>query len=242
MRTKLVLACAALVVLVGVLVTWLGVSPPMVSGQSVELVPFATRQCCVDTIADLRALSTFRCPCVTVHGYHTPGDGGGGDFYWDPASTEPDNRGTVIASNSQPPSGAWRRLMSGPVSINVKWFGATGDGTTNDAGAIQAAIEVIRGTVSHVNGQLDGGGIVDFPVGDYRIDAPIDAYSGIRLQGGGPASRLVEGPAFVGSERIRLRAIPGSSQDRYQGGEILNLEFKATSTVSRRSGNQHHWS
>ena len=40
---------------------------------------------CVDTIAKLKELipAPDTPPCVTVHGYHKPGDGGGGSFFWD---------------------------------------------------------------------------------------------------------------------------------------------------------------
>lgn len=55
-------------------------------------------------------------------GYWNPGDNGGGDFYWD-ASGGPDNGGTVIAVGS----GSWKRILSD--SLNVRWFGAKGDGT-----------------------------------------------------------------------------------------------------------------
>jgi len=48
------------------------------------------------TVADLRDLMPGRYDCVTVLGYHAPGDEGGGTFYWDAASGESDNGGTVL--------------------------------------------------------------------------------------------------------------------------------------------------
>ncbi len=53
---------------------------------------------CLDTIADLWALAPGAIKCPNVLGYHTPDDGGGGAFYWDAASTEPQNGGTVFKS------------------------------------------------------------------------------------------------------------------------------------------------
>lgn len=47
-------------------------------------------------------------------------------------------KATAIASTA----GAWVRVYTG--SANVKWFGATGDGTTDDATAIQKAIDLVR--------------------------------------------------------------------------------------------------
>ena len=49
-------------------------------------------------------------------------------------------------------------MIDGAV-VNVKDFGATGDGTTNDTVAIQAAIDSLAAT----------GGTVFFPTGTYRI-------------------------------------------------------------------------
>jgi len=83
------------------------------------------RELCVDTMDDLRNLAGGVVSCLTLLGYYAKGDGGGGDFYWDSASTESDNGGTVIAP-PHPATGRWKRLISGPIS--VKWFGARGDG------------------------------------------------------------------------------------------------------------------
>jgi hypothetical protein len=78
---------------------------------------------CVNSIADLRALNPGAVPCLTLLGYYAPGDGGGGDLYWDPLATDLDNDGTTIApAPNPPPTGRWRRLVDGPLS--VKWFGA----------------------------------------------------------------------------------------------------------------------
>ncbi len=81
---------------------------------------------CLDTITDLRVSAPGKVKCATVLGYHAPGDGGGGDFYWDASNNEDENGGTVIVSQSGPPTGRWKRVIEGPVSI--KWFGAMGDG------------------------------------------------------------------------------------------------------------------
>lgn len=73
-----------------------------------------------------------------VLGYNIPGDSGGGDFFWDAASTVPDNSGTIIKPDLHTGAGRWTRLFPGNVS--VKWFGATGDGATDDSAAIEAAL------------------------------------------------------------------------------------------------------
>jgi len=50
-------------------------------------------------------------------------------FYWDAASTEVDNGGTIIQATAIT-TGRWKRVFSG--AVNVKWFGAKGDGVADD--------------------------------------------------------------------------------------------------------------
>lgn len=71
---------------------------------------------------------------ATLLGYYSPGDGGGGQFYWDQTSTQPDNGGTVIWRLPENPAdpipvGRWKRIFSD--SVNVKWFGAKGTDVYN---------------------------------------------------------------------------------------------------------------
>ena len=105
----------------------------------------AESECCVNSITDLRALGSGTSDCLTVLGYDTPGDGGGGEFFWDSSfnvdlNTWPqgEDGGLVIRPNGRQPSqaGRWRRKVEAAVS--VKWFGAKGDGKTIHDGAMNA--------------------------------------------------------------------------------------------------------
>jgi hypothetical protein len=127
----------------------------------------AIAECCVNSIIDLKALNAVAVQCLTVLGYHAPGDGGGGEFYWDASSSETDNGGTIIVPVSNPATGRWKRLVDGPLS--VKWFGAKGD-AVDDTAAIRAAVGA-------------GAGTVTLPPGIYRITSTIVISTACRLLG-----------------------------------------------------------
>lgn len=92
-----------------------------------------------DTIATLRTMTTSP-NRIGVTGYHTKGDGAFGSniFEWDDTSVEADNSGTIIKLDSIA-TGRYKLRYSG--AVNVKWFGAAGDGEDNDLPSIENAID-----------------------------------------------------------------------------------------------------
>lgn len=87
----------------------------------------------------------------------------------DADASSADNGGTIIVDAS---GRRWKRLFVG--EVNVKWFGAVGDGVTAAAAAIQAAIN-------------SGMGSIYIPDGQYLIDADLIVPDNVCIYFGGDA-------------------------------------------------------
>ncbi len=126
-----------------------------------------------DTAAQLGAfLGTVGGQVATTTGCLERGDGGGGQWYWDLGSSTTANVGTVIGASGV---GRWKRIYNGPIC--ARWFGATGDGTTDDTTALQRFIDALP---------VAGEGYID--AGNYRITTGLHVTTNdVRIFG--PASR-----------------------------------------------------
>lgn len=90
---------------------------------------------------------------LAITGHTTKGDGGQGLARWDASdSSTTDDGGTVWGAGT----GRWKRVYSG--AVNLRWFGAVGDGVTNDTNAIVNALAA-----------LTSGGSLYFPSGTYLV-------------------------------------------------------------------------
>jgi hypothetical protein len=142
----------------------------------------------VATISDLRNITPVVGVVNDVEGYYSIGDGGGGQFYavsGAATGTYVDNGGTIIVPTGTDGSSAWLRVIDGPIS--VKAFGARGDGVTDDAARIQAAINNFSG-------------IIAFPLGVYIVNSTLTLNVWTYLQG--QQGGFVYGPT---ASRVTLR-------------------------------------
>jgi len=87
---------------------------------------------------------------------------------------------------------ATEQLVFGPLVLNVKGYGARGDGSTDDTAAIQAALNVAP--------TLAGTGIdIVLPPGQYNLTAPLLIRGTTRLRGAGTNQVFLYGPGVTGA-------------------------------------------
>ena len=145
----------------------------------------------VPTIAALRAVIASTLPVIQcfVAGYHTGADGGEGTFWYNAAdTTSADNGGTIIVDAC---GRRWyRETQSQPISVN--WFGAVGDGTTDDSAAVLAAVAAVVSL---------GGGKVTFSARSYQLGTTTLAVtsSSVEFQGAGAFATVL---LFTGANDI----------------------------------------
>jgi len=97
-----------------------------------------------------------------------------GMFVWDSSDLSDEvvadsQQGIYVASDLDPTGvqGAWVRQVDG--AYNVKWFGATGDGSTDDGAAVLAALAYLGAASQSGFGYSSSTSELFFPKGDYFL-------------------------------------------------------------------------
>lgn len=112
-------------------------------------------------------------------------DGTLSDFYQKPAGGIP---ASDLASSIQ------TALSKANFALNVKDFGALGNGSTDDTAAIQAAINALPAA----------GGLIVIPAGTYVISASLTLKEGTQLEGCGPGTILRVSSGSLGIDVIKI--------------------------------------
>lgn len=100
-----------------------------------------------------------------------------------------------------------------PIVVNVKGFGAIGDGTTNDSTAVQNAI----------NSLPSAGGTLYFPAGKYLLNAGLTVLPGIKFVGAGSHVGYIAGQGaalLAGADNIVLVSLDRTG-NLTQGGLVF---------------------
>lgn len=147
--------------------------------------------------------------------------GGGGLFAWSGDMTTADNGGTIIAASSGR-TGCWKRLYDG--AVNVRWFGAAGDGVTSDNIAIDNAVATVQALPN---------GILFFPPSRpsqfYKTTAPIVVTGPIKIIGSGPNATTILGVGLTrGQYVLDFNCIPENIVEQI---EISGLTLRSDNSV-----------
>lgn len=183
--------------------------------------------------AALRALSVSTLvnrDVVNLGAAATAGDGWAGSFYYDSSSTDTDDGALTIAPTTG--SGRYKRIYSGP--IDVRWFGAVGDGVTDDTAAITSAIQ-----------QAENGEVV-VPPGTYLVSTVAfntitTKNRSVRLRGAHAAVYSGTGrTVFKGSTAAEIIRVgdtdttAGSSSPMQVSIEDIHLDGNSIATIGLR--------
>lgn len=177
----------------------------------------------VSSIAELAALRT-RPLQVLVAGYSTPNDGGGGVFRWFAANSETAVAGMIV-SPTFGTAGRYKRMFNGKAYI--KWFGAKGDGSTDDATALAAWWSYISST--SVSGRCGG----HITAGRYRSSTQLTwncgadtllANYGVHITTDGPRNCTIVFDNNVTSPNLLITAVTGATASFYSRFSGIGVE------------------
>lgn len=138
---------------------------------------------------------------------------------------------TSVAENPTPGTSghmAWTTAMAiwgndvHEQTFNVKDYGATGNGSTNDTSAIQATINACEAGV---------GGIVFFPPGTYRTTATINVAPGTILMGHGEKATTIDAQTASGQWAIQFNG--GGTGDNHIGGGMEKMSVFANTNAGQ---------
>ena len=137
------------------------------------------------------------------------------------------------AGNATGAAGSWVRKYSGPVS--VRWFGALGDGVSDDGAAFTAAIALLKSLAGNTNGFYKASGKLIVPPGHYFLGTTtLDITHTLIVEGDGTGFGGVPYAAKLrwaaGTTGIRVQAYDTSGAASVDNA---NLHFSGAGSVIR---------
>lgn len=159
--------------------------------------------CCLvlDSVGQLASTLPDSCGLSDVLGYYAPGDGGGGNFYWNAASTATPVQGMIVKVTSLT-TGRWFRRYTNSGYFPIAWFGGiisaniNTDTTTDNTIPLRTAMKYIfdlnPNFTNNNNGAFDQatGAWITFSNGFYRFTDSVQFIPGIGIQGAGRAGTV----------------------------------------------------
>lgn len=166
----------------------------------------------VESIAELRAITFTPSDgdTIQVTGYYTKGGSGGGQFYWDAASTEADDGGIVIKVASIT-TGRW--IRSWESHVDFTWWGAKTDYSDSASEAMQACSDYLTSI---------GGGTIVPSLGKYRISEQVTFTDGIYIRGQASAEKT----NLAGMKDISPIKFIDTTVVDYNGAGVFNCKIE----------------
>lgn len=156
------------------------------------------------------SVSAFR-----TNGYYVPGDGGA-------ALYKKVGAGPAHYGRFQSADGGWWEIAE--PYLNVRQFGAKGDGVSDDTAAMQAAVNFLpsTGTADYTRGS-----VLHFTTGRYKISTAITVNKSISLLGTGDVSFIGDLSAAAGKHGLYLGAAENISNSSlgYHRIFVENINF-----------------
>jgi hypothetical protein len=166
------------------------------------------------SISEIRALSSL----TPIEYFYTTDKGQEGNWYYDATdTTSVDNTGTVLVTAD---GKRIKRVFDG--KVNVKWFGAKGDGISDDTYAFNAAILSLG-----VNG-----GTVSIPDGNWVVTTVINITTPIKIIGTSFANTKIK--SSVNGYTFVIQGV--SSVSLLTGNVISDLTIDGGVSIGSTSG------
>lgn len=173
----------------------------------------------ISSVANLRLVSGQTSgQIVTLAGYSTQGDGGGGPFYWGAYAT--DNGGTIITPTGQA-AGSWYRVDGFNGRVKAGWFGIFPNGT-NYSSQMQSLMNYINSTF--------GSGTIFLQVTNATpYTMAFNHVSGVMIESESWQSQFSDNGTYVIGSTIQVPSAGGniiSQNSATYGGGVRGIRFK----------------
>jgi len=225
-----------------VVVVFIILAAAVSSTASADSIPNLTTVLSISELLRLAAPTDGQ--LVYVKGFYQPGDGGEGFFRYEAENTQVHDGGMVIVGSApnpeedlsaylnwgikswRGPSGRWIRIATGN-AVNVRWYGAKGDGVQDDGLALTKAF---RYFTDHRDGEF---GIIFVPQGTYLVKGQITVLPSTNVVGEGVGVSVIK--REDGSNYLFI-SNPGQLNVTFSNLTLANPEriilFKQASDVS----------